>query len=134
MVRKSTRGAKCKGPCGACGFQCNDDAILWEDCGLWYHGKCENLPANDFKVLRRLTEDYLCSSCTHTRGRFDYNKALLRLCNSERNELLESGVKLETVLLRNTRAVQARTDELPFGHNIEDTVANDILEKAGESF
>ena len=132
MVRKSARGAKSKWPCGNCGFQCNDDAIFCEDCGRWYHVKCENLSSNDFTVLRQLTEEYLCSSCTHTGGEFSYDRALLRLRVCVSNGTLESGVKLESILLRNTPTVQVRTDELFLGSKAVDAVACGILKRTGE--
>ena len=132
MARKSARSAKRKWPCGTCSFQCNDDAILCEDCGVWYHAKCDNLSADDFKVLRQMTEGYLCSSCTYNGGRFDYDKALWRLGNAVRNGMLENGVKLESILLRGTPAVQARSDELLLGKKTVDTIAKNILKKAGE--
>ena len=99
MVRKSARGAKSKWPCGNCGFHCNNDAIFCEDCGQWYHVKCENLSSKDFTVLQKLTEEYLCSSCTHTGRQFSYDRALLCLRVSVSNAMLESGVKLESILL-----------------------------------
>ena len=96
MVRKSARSAKSKWPCGSCGLQCNDEVILCDDCGSWYHAECECLSAKDFKVLRHLGEEYLCSSCTQTSGgQFDYTKALQRLQNASHIGMLESAVALE---------------------------------------
>ena len=133
MVRKSARSAKSKWPCGSCGLQCNDEAILCDDCGSWYHAECECLSAKDFKVLRHLGEEYLCSSCTQTSGgQFDYTKALQRLQNASHIGMLESAVALERILLRNTEGVKARSNELQLGKRKVDVVASEILKKFGE--
>ena len=58
--------------------------------------------------------------------------ALLRLETATRVGMLESAVQLETILLRNTPAIQARTNELLFGTKTVDVVAHDILNKTGE--
>ena len=99
---------------------------------MWYHAKCDNLSASDLKALHYLTEDYIRSSCTHVGGVFDFGNALLRLETATRVGMLESAIQLETTLLRNTPAIQARTNELLFGTKTVDVVAHDILNKTGE--
>ena len=64
-ARKSTRVNKGKWPCGTCGHQCIDNSVFCEGCGVWHHAKCDRLSKTDLGTLKGLTEDYLCSSCTH---------------------------------------------------------------------
>ena len=100
MVRKSTRTLKRKWPCGTCSLQCNDNSIFCEGCQMWYHSRCENLSLRDLKVLQDLSEDYLCSSCTHVGGIFDFENALQRLTSATRVGRLESTATEENIFLR----------------------------------
>ena len=135
MGRKSSRaGGKRKWPCGVCSSQCNDNAVICEDCGFWFHAKCEKLSDKDFKVLRQLTEGYIHSSCTHTNGQFDYDKSLLRLENSVRNGMLECCVKMEIILLPNTPLTHMKAEVMMLGSQKVDAIARDILMKAGEYY
>ena len=129
--RKSIRVSKRKWPCGACGIQCIDNAVFCEKCATWYHAKCEGLSASNLSIMHRLTEDYLCSCCTHVRGIYDFPAALKRLENASRREMLESGVKMEHILMRNTPHVKAKAEEQQFGIGI-DAVAHDILRQVGK--
>ena len=131
MVRKSTRQIKRKWPCGTCDLQCNDESIFCEGCRMWYHAECDNLSVSDLKALQDLTEDYLCSSCTHVNGVFDYENAQQRLTSATCVGMLETAVKLENIFL-STPAIQPRTVELEFGTRTSDAVAKNILKNAGK--
>ena len=132
MARKSARVTKRKWPCGSCGLQCNDDSVFCEGCGVWHHAKCERLAVNDLRVLHRLTEDYLCSSCTHVSGVYDFPGALTRLEDAARLGMLESAAKMERIFLRGTPPVRMRADEMQFGTRTLDVVAQHILRNFGE--
>ena len=132
MARQSTRVSKRKWPCGTCAFQCNNDVVYCEGCFCWYHAKCENLSVTDLKVLQKLPQDYLCSSCVKDGDHFDFERSLRRLEMANSVGMLDSAVKLEQLLLRNAASVQARSEELLFrsNHTI-DNVAQSILNKFG---
>ena len=130
MTRQCTRISKCKWPCGTCACQCINDAVCCEGCFSWYHATCENLSVTDFKVLQKLPQDYVCSSCVKDGDCFDFARALQRLETANRIGKLESTLKMEQLLLRNAASVQARSEELLFrsNHTI-DNVAQSILKK-----
>jgi hypothetical protein len=79
-------------------------------------------------------EDYLCSSCTHVRGSYNFSAALDRLEIASKLGMLESAVKMEQILMRNTPPRTTNAEELQFGTSRLDIVAQDILRKAGESY
>ena len=81
--------------------------------------------------MQDLTEDYLCSSCTHVNGVFDYENAQQRLTSATCVGMLETAVKLENIFL-STPAIQPRTVELEFGTRTSDAVAKNILKNAGK--
>ena len=132
LPRKSARVTKRKWACGSCGLQCNDDSVFCECCRVWHHAKCERLSANDLRVLHRLTEDYLCLSCTHLSGVYDFPGALKRLEDAARVGTLEAAVKMENIFLRCTPPVRMRADEQQFGTRTLDAVAQHILRNFGK--
>ena len=83
----------------------------------------KNLSLRDLKVLQDLSEDYLCLTCTHVGGIFDFENALQRL---------ESAATVENIFLQSTPVNQTRVVELQFGTWALDTVAENILKKAGK--
>ena len=130
--RKSTRVNRRKWPCGTCGLQCNDNLVFCEGCHAWHHAKCDSLSLKDLTVLNRLTEDYLCHSCTHKNGSFDFHQALQRLENASKLGTLETAAKVERIFLRNTPLPQRKAEELLFGRSSPDLVARDILKRLGK--
>ena len=130
MTRESTRISKRKWPCGTFACQCINDAVYCESCFSWYHATCENLSVTDLKVLQKLPQDYLCSSCVKDGNRFDSARALQQLETANRVGKLESALKMEQLRLRNAASVQARSEELLFrsNHTI-DNVAQSIQKK-----
>ena len=132
MARKSSRVNNRKWPCGNCSFQCNANSFPCEDCGRWHHSKCEELSMNNVRTLHRLTEGYLCSSCTHNRGSYDFPAALLRLRNASRQGSLKTAVIMEQIFLRGTLPVEVGVTEKVFKSCAIDAVANEILKHAGK--
>ena len=130
--RKSTRVNRRKWPCGTCGLQSNDNSVFCEGCRAWHHAKCERLSLRDLTVLNRLTEDYLCHSCTHGNGSFDFYGALQLLENASKLGTLETAVKVELIFLRNTPLPQMKAEELLFGTSTPDIVSRDILKRLGK--
>ena len=128
--RKSVRVSKRKWPCGACGVQCIYNSVFCEKCATWYHAKCDHLSASDLSTMHRLTEDYLCLSCTHVCGLYDFPEALKRLENASKREMLESAVKMERIFMRNTPYVKAKAEEAQFEISI-DSVAQAVLRRVG---
>ena len=129
--RKSVRVSKREWPCGACGIQCIDNSVFCEKCATWYHDKCERLSVSDLSTMHRLTEDYLCSFCTHVYGIYDFPAALKRLENASKRGMLESAVRMEHIFMRNTPYVETKAKEEQFGTGI-DPVAQDILRRVGK--
>ena len=84
----------------------------------------------DLKVLQKLPQDYLCSSCVKDGDRFEFARALQRLETANRVGKLESALKMEQLLWGNAASIQARSEELLFrsNHTI-DNVAQSILKK-----
>ena len=134
VARKSTRVNKRKWPCGRCGLQCNDNTVFCEGCGVWYHVKCDGLSQTDLRSLKRLTEDYLCSSCTHVRGNYDFSATLRRLEIASKLGMLETAVEMERIFLCNTPGRTTNTEELKFGTSQLDIVAQAILRRTGEFY
>lgn len=130
--RKSARSNRGKWPCGTCSLQCNNNSVFCEGCRVWYHAKCDRLPLKDLATLNRLTEDYLCHSCTHVNGCFDFRGALQRLENASKLGMLASTVKMERIFLRNTPLLQVKSEEILFGKSTLDVVARDILKGVGK--
>ena len=86
----------------------------------------------DLKVLQKLPQDYLCSSCVKDGDHFDFARALQRLEIASSLGMLDSAVKLEQLLLRNATSVEARSEELLFDSNHAiDNVAQSILNNFG---
>ena len=50
-------------PCGSCRQNCRSDCIRCDTCKRWYHSKCEDLSADDFKFYTETTATYTCESC-----------------------------------------------------------------------
>ena len=103
-------------------------------CGVWYHAKCDGLSQTDLSTLKQLTKDYLCSSCTHVYGSYNFSAALNRLEIASKFRMLESVVKIERILLRNTPRRTTNAEELKFGTSRLALVAQDILRNAGELY
>jgi hypothetical protein len=66
-------------------------------------------------------EDYLCSSCTHVRGSYNFSAALDRLEIASKLGMLESAVKMEQILMRNTPPRTTNAEELQLGKTIPKT-------------
>ncbi len=130
--RKSARVNRRKWPCGTCGQQCNDNSVFCEGCRAWHHAKCDCLSLKDLSTFNRLMEDYLCHSCTHVNGSFDFRGALQRLENASKLGMLATAVKMESIFLRNTPLSQVKAEELLFGTSTLDVVARDILKRVGK--
>lgn len=81
----------------------------------------------DLKGLQDLSEDYLCSSCTHIGGTFDFENTLQRLKSETRVGRLESAATVENIFLLSTPVNQTRAVELQFGTQALDAVAENIL-------
>ena len=133
MARKSARSGKGKWLCGTCALQCNNNAVFCEGCDTWQHAKCEKLNKIQLGVLNKLAEDYLCSSCTHIRSKYDYTSALHRLGNASMTGSLESAVKMEIILMRDQPATMGSSvKDVVLGNRSPDPVALGILRKCGE--
>ena len=50
-------------PCGTCRQNCRSDCIRCDSCKQWYHAKCEDLSADDFKFYTESTATYTCENC-----------------------------------------------------------------------
>ena len=55
-----------KFPCGICNepMRKNKRGIQCEDCIMWHHIKCINLPVNKYNKLSTSTDSWFCKSCT----------------------------------------------------------------------
>ena len=131
MARKSARVTKRKWPYGLCSLQCNNDLVFCKGCGVWHHAKCDRLSVNDLWVLHRLTDNYLCLSCTRVSGVYDFPGALKRLEDASRLGTLESAIKMERIFLRGTSSMRMRADDLQFGTRTLDVVMQHILRNFG---
>ena len=96
--------------------------------------KCDGLAQTDLRSLKRLTKNYLRSSCTHVRGNYDFSAALRCLEIASKLGMLESAVEMEHIFLRNTPDRTTNTEELKFGASRLDIVAEDILRRTGEFY
>ncbi|CAG2252700.1 unnamed protein product [Mytilus edulis] len=55
-----------KYPCGECQkpVRKNQHGILCDDCELWHHIKCINMPLNQYNELSNSTDSWFCKKCT----------------------------------------------------------------------
>ena len=92
-------------PCKGCSLNCSTDCILCDVCKNWFHFACENLSAEDIKVLTEKKLDYICVICSSTKeGNFDFSDSLQRLDDAAKKgyKSLQMSCFLESILLRNT--------------------------------
>ena len=133
MARKSARSNKGKWLCGTCACQCNDNAVFCEGCNTWHPAKCEGLSRSQLGVLYKLADDYVCSSCTHVRGRYNFNAALERLGKASAAGCLESAVRMEIILLRNQPSTMTvDVEAVVLGKRAPDRLAQELLRKSGK--
>ncbi|CAG2210856.1 unnamed protein product [Mytilus edulis] len=54
-----------KFPCGTCekGVRKNQRAIQCDDCNVWFHLKCIDLPLNEYELLGSTTDSWFCKIC-----------------------------------------------------------------------
>ena len=132
MARKSARCGKGKWRCGTCALQCNDNAVFCEGCNLWQHAICEGLSKKQLSVLNTLTEEYLCSRCTHVRGGYNFTTALERLSKACMAGTLESAIKMEIIFMRVQPAKMcASVKDVLLGNRTPDLVAQELLQTTG---
>lgn len=91
-------------PCGSQDCEVpSRPAVFCSECSLWFHANCQHLTDAQMYVLEnRVSQDYICSSCSQQDGQLDYYSSLRRLEFPTRGSIssLRSAVILEGILLR----------------------------------
>ena len=90
-------------PCGTCEKNCTRMCVFCEVCESWFHYKCHQLNKDQFLALSKSKNcDFVCKICCVTKeGAYDYQKALIRLEGYANRKVLDEGVYIESVLVRN---------------------------------
>ena len=129
-------------PCGDCGGNCITDVICCDNCENWFHYKCQNLLKKHITGIRSKKNsfcDYICTSCTKNAAcNFDFKKSIKRLENYSTFGHLETGARMERILLRHTdsKPLSSRLDFTFSARSLlsPDRVSKMILENHKLSF